>query len=545
MPKATTKTRQELRSRFARNALLTDADFADLIAATLNLADDGLLRLPDQSLGLARQTTEETVLRLFADPAAEMASWQVRLIGADTPALGLADKEGKLALVVDGKTGQVGIGVTAPAGRLNIAEAKGTLASASGGTVVLDHEDAGGGSSLVFRSKGNRGSDHAYIEYRDQSPAQSDSEAALLTIGIQNDANDHLALMPSGNVGIGTITPAYKLQVAGSAGVSGQLEVTGAVRAPSYVFATQGFEFEWKDGNLTPLNKKRTVYAYTGTHQTFVVPAGVTWIFVKLWGAGGGAGKAGGWSYGADGGGGGHTRGLFPVTPGDTLILVIGRGGTTVNGPTQSYGGGGANGGTGDDRYGGQRGGYCGIFINNSVTPATALAVAGGGGGGGSSRAWCGNVGGAGGGAVGRRGASPYDGKQGAGGAGGSQSAGGQGGSPFTTNGSNGAALQGGAGAKPNYGGGGGGGFFGGGGGAYSESNTMGGGGGGSGFVAAAGKLTGTYTGNDRQPACPADPDFPNSSTEIELPGYGGQNTQNNQAQGAQSGGHAFAVVYY
>ncbi|MFN7677190.1 MAG: glycine-rich protein [Cyanobacteriota bacterium] len=608
MPKATTKSRQELRARFARNALLTETDFAELIAATLNLADDGLLRLPDQSLGLVRQSSDGAVLRLYADPAAEMACWQMHLTGANNPALGLAGKDGKLALVVDGTTGHVGIGVTAPAARLSIAEATGTLASANRGTVVIDHENAGGGSSLVFRSKVNRGSDYAYIEYRDQSPAQSKDEAALLTIGIQNDSSDHLALMPSGNVGIGTITPEYKLQVSGTVGVSGVVDVAtgtnllrlsanstaltdsapinraeiandtdrypclmiigtrsagalknkrrqvglwddvtvaGTVRAAGYVFAMQGFEFELKDGNLTPINKTKTTYSYTGSNQTFVVPAGVTWIFVKLWGAGGGAGKAGGWSFGADGGGGGHTRGLFPVTPGDTLLLVVGRGGTTVNGTAQSYGGGGANGGTGDDRYGGQGGGYCGIFINNSLSSATALAIAGGGGGGGSSRAWCGNVGGAGGGLVGQRGASPYDGKHGAAGAGGTQAAGGAGGSPFTRNGSNGGALQGGAGANPNYGGSGGGGYFGGGGGAYSEANTMGGGGGGSGFVAPSGTLTGTYVGNYRQAACAWDPDFPTSTTEIELPGFGGQNTQNNQANGAQSGGHAFAVVYY
>jgi hypothetical protein len=608
MPKATTKSRNELRSRFARNALLTETDYADLIAAGLNQAEDGLVKLPDQPLAVVRQKADQPVLRLYADPQMETAAWQMELIGADAPGLGLAGKDGKLALVVDGTTGNVGIGITAPAARLTIAEATGTLAAATTGSLLMVHENPGGASSIVFRGQVDEGGDHAFLEYRESNPSLSDAKAGLLTIGIQKDGNDHLALMASGNVGINTTTPDYKLHVKGTAGVSGSVElltgsnpicfsdgwsespdqaanraeisndvdrfkclmivgnksskdpkysgrrqvgilddltVYGTLRSSGYVFSTQGFDFEQNDGNLTPTNKKKYTYSYTGAHQTLVVPEGVNWIFVKLWGAGGGAGKSGGWHYGADGGGGGHTRGLFPVTPGDTLIVVIGRGGITVSGSTQSYGGGGTNGGVGDDRYSGHGGGYCGIFIKNTLSQPTALAIAGGGGGGGASRAWCGNLGGAGGGISGQRGASPYDGKFGAAGVGGTQAGGGAGGTPFTRNGSDGSALQGGAGANPNYGGGGGGGYFGGGGGAFSEPNTMGGGGGGSGFVAPSGKLTGTYAGHYRYVACASDPDFPTSTTEIELPGFGGQNTQNNQANGAQSGGHAFAVLYY
>jgi hypothetical protein len=320
---------------------------------------------------------------------------------------------------------------------------------------------------------------------------------------------------------------------------------TSTVISSLYRFSTQGFDFELKDGILTPLNKTRYTYSYTGANQTFVVPAGVNWIFVKLWGGGGGAGRAGGWSYGADAGGGGHTRGLFAVTPGDTIIMVIGRGGTTVNGTTQSYGGGGTNGSGSDNSYAGHGGGYCGMFSSNSVSQATALAIAGGGGGGGSSRAWFGNYGGAGGGLIGQRGSSPYDAKYTAGGNPGTQSAGGAATSGYTNNSGAGSALLGGTGAGGSYGGGGGGGYFGGGGGAYSEQNTMGGGGGGSGFVKSTGLLTGTYTGNYRNVAYSWDPDLLTTTADIELPGFGGQNTQNNQPAGAPSGGHAYAVIYY
>jgi hypothetical protein len=120
MPKPTTKSRQELRSRFVRNAIPTEADFTDLIGASLNQADDGLLKLPDQPLGLVRQKTDQPVLRFFADPAAEGAAWQVQMGSGDKPDFALAGPDGRSALVVDGSTGNVGIGTDNPGFRLDV-----------------------------------------------------------------------------------------------------------------------------------------------------------------------------------------------------------------------------------------------------------------------------------------------------------------------------------------------------------------------------------------------------------------------------------------
>ena len=307
MPQPNSKSRQELRSRFVRNAIPTETDFADLIAASLNQADDGVLKLPDQPLGLVRQKPDQPVLRFFADPNAEGSVWQVQLGAGDKPGFGLAGADGKLALFVDGATGNVGIGTVNPGNKLtvqgnfneskdpesgisnggllalkgnapqidfidtehgdwaihvndgrmyfirepweyedlvldgkgnigigshlpeaklNIREWIGTPASANKGTLLLDHEDDGGASSIVFRSKVNRGGgDHAFIEFRDKNPLINDGEAALLTIGMQNDINDHIALMPSGNVGIGTTTPGCKLDVNGDASIGGCLRI--------------------------------------------------------------------------------------------------------------------------------------------------------------------------------------------------------------------------------------------------------------------------------------------------------------------------------
>lgn len=72
-----------------------------------------------------------------------------------------------------------------------------------------------------------------------------------------------------------------------------------------------------------------------GTYQ-FTVPAGVTTMEVQVWGAGGGgAGNGFGITYrgyrmdtsGMSGGGGGYSRKIIRVTPGNVLSVIVGRGG--------------------------------------------------------------------------------------------------------------------------------------------------------------------------------------------------------------------------
>ena len=130
------------------------------------------------------------------------------------------------------------------------------------------------------------------------------------------------------------------------------------------------------------------------------------------WGGGGG----GGYNAGA-GGGGGAAAGTMTVTPFTSFAVVVGGGGDTraanAGQGSAAPGGGGLCGSLG---YGGNGGGYSGIFLT-SASQANARLIAGGGGG----AAYEGAAGGAGGGTNGVAGGSGNE----AGGGGGTQSAGG------------------------------------------------------------------------------------------------------------------------
>jgi hypothetical protein len=215
-------------------------------------------------------------------------------------------------------------------------------------------------------------------------------------------------------------------------------------------------------------------YSYTGADQTFTVPAGVTALNVVLNGAAGGAAYSGS----SLGGAGGYVSGTLAVTPGQSLTIMVGKGGEKGNGSasSNSYGGGGAGG-----VFSGVGGGRSAI-ISGGVDRVTA----GGGGGAGNVS----NAGGAGGGTTGATG-----GGSGVGGAGGTQSAGGvspaNNATPW-----NGALGQGGYTSNP-YGGygGGGGGYYGG-----AVGGNQGGGGGGSSYVT---NLTGTVVDTQGGGAAP------------------------------------------
>jgi hypothetical protein len=123
--------------------------------------------------------------------------------------------------------GNVGIGTNTVSAILHIAETTGTQAGANAGSIIIDHGNTGGASSITFRSRVNRGSDYGYIQYQDSATIGGNGETAKFIIGTQNDNTDHICLMPTGNVGIGTDNPAYKLHVEDGSLFIGDVTYTG------------------------------------------------------------------------------------------------------------------------------------------------------------------------------------------------------------------------------------------------------------------------------------------------------------------------------
>lgn len=98
-------------------------------------------------------------------------------------------------------TGSVGIGTVSPAARLQVAN--GAIMPSAGNTTA---------SGIMFpENPGGGGGDSAWIRYYART-----GEATNLEIGTGNDPDDHISLMASGSVGIGTTTPqGGKLDIAG------------------------------------------------------------------------------------------------------------------------------------------------------------------------------------------------------------------------------------------------------------------------------------------------------------------------------------------
>ena len=297
------------------------------------------------------------------------------------------------------------------------------------------------------------------------------------TITLNGNANMNVVLN-------GTFTDPGATTDEGTLTTSGSVDVT---TAGTYTITYSSTD---ATGNTATATRTVAVYQsqfnYTGSAQTFTVPAGVTSISVDAYGANGESTQSG--YCGGYEGKGGRVQADLTVNPGEVLNIYVG--GSHYYTGSGSFGGGwnggGADGGTG----GTAGGGATDIRIGGTALSDRVLVAGGGGGAYGCSSPSYPN-GGDGGGLTGQTGNRKNN--YAYGGVGGSQSAGGTGGAgtdgngtwTSASNGSDGSLGNGGDGnsTRERTGGGGGGGYYGGGGGAVGRSWGWGGGGGGSSYT--------------------------------------------------------------
>ena len=306
--------------------------------------------------------------------------------------------------------------------------------------------------------------------------------------------------------------------------------------------------------------EQTAIFNYTGSVQTFTVPANTQSIFAYVFGPGGASDN----SYGSRGGAGGFSQGNINPVEGATMKIIVGGAGAPG---TQQNGSGAGYSAVATPNWAG----------SNVGTDHGAIIIAAGGGAGAADADSAGiNAarGGAGGGATGQRGSpNPSSGQGGSQSGGGAYYGGGSGSGNCTASSCAGQSLRGGTacgGAEgsggvgwPNqiYGGtwgsaaggngcnagGGGAGYYGGAGGGGGNPNG-GTGGGGSGYTngsSSGGTFStsnvGTWTGNYSDPPSQATSNT-YYSTGI---GKGGIHAQNNAGNGNNVGGHGKVVLVY
>ena len=163
--------------------------------------------------------------RVLAHPSGWWGSLPGMVVGTKTThALSLATNA-NTRITIDAN-GLVGIGVTNPGFRLDVAGSVNVsesirVNSTSSPPAKNAYGVPANTSGIWFKDNpGGGGFDAAWIQYYART-----GEACTLEIGTSNDADDHIALMPSGNVGIGITTPNAKLHVIGDTWISGGITV--------------------------------------------------------------------------------------------------------------------------------------------------------------------------------------------------------------------------------------------------------------------------------------------------------------------------------
>jgi hypothetical protein len=233
---ATTKARQDLRSKFVRNAIPTEQDFKDLIDAQLNQKDDGIFRNPGEPLSIVAGTDpQKRTLLLYSDDTGVAPDWLISL-NPGKSGLGIATGDGNLLLFID-RSGKIGIGTNEPKAGLEIHK------GATNDTALrLTSSGPGWGSGLQLSNTAP--GEKTYGIY-------SGLGGSLHIADVDNSV-DRLVITSSGSIGIGK-SPNDRLDVDGRIR-AGALTIGPWPASPlNYAFIGSNLQDQTNDGNYALL----------------------------------------------------------------------------------------------------------------------------------------------------------------------------------------------------------------------------------------------------------------------------------------------------
>lgn len=200
----------------------------------------------------------------------------------------------------------VGIGTSSPTGKLQVNHRSSTAV----------------GLKLVDSSSNNAGT----VEFRNVSNTRrmivegytsSDFNNGQY-LDIHSDSAYAATFRGNGYVGIRNTDPQYPLDLNGDINTTGALRANGSAGNNGQVLRSNG------DGTMTwaDMSEYKNMATFrTAGSGNWTVPAGVTKVWIEVWGGGAGG------NYYSGGGGGAYVSGIITVTAGSDIFYSVGAGG--------------------------------------------------------------------------------------------------------------------------------------------------------------------------------------------------------------------------